>query len=301
MNTLSEKLIPIPRRWARALGVIGLSLWCLGTARADGPAAADKTPEQRRQEMAALPWVQGPQSVGVGTRADIRIEPGQRYLDDKNSGKFLTLTGNLPAPGESILLGERWWAAFDFADVGYVKDDEKLDPDARLQQLKGIDVRANEERRRLGLPALHTEDWVVRPHYDSETRHLEFGLRLRADGNPEPIINYTVRLLGRSGYENVILVSSQEGLEQNVKELKSALRSFDFRAGERYAEFKSGDRMAEFGLGALIVGGGTAVLAKTGWWKTILAALAAGWKVVLAGLAGLGAAVSRLFKRRNAA
>jgi uncharacterized membrane-anchored protein len=282
--------------WMRVVGA--LAAFCLaGLAQAAAP--AEMTPEQRQQEMRSLPWVEGPNKVGVGTRAEVKIEPGQHYLDDKNSGKFLSLTGNLPSPGESILLGEGWWAAFNFAEVGYVKDNEKLDPDALLKELKGIDGPANEERKRRGMPTLHTVGWVVPPHYDPQTKHLEFGLRMRSDGSNEPFVNYTVRMLGRTGYENVILVSSQENLTQNVKALKTTLQGFDFKSGEKYAEFKPGDRVAEFGLGALIVGGGTALLAKTGWWKGILAALAAGWKLVAIAVAGLGAGIVNLFKRKK--
>ena len=109
---------------------IGAIWWC-GASLA---LAADTTPEQRRDGLAALPWVQGPQEVAVGPRAQLNLGAGQRFLVEKDSGKFLELTGNLPSPGESIMLADGWWAAFDFAEVGYVKDDEKLDPDALLKQ-----------------------------------------------------------------------------------------------------------------------------------------------------------------------
>jgi uncharacterized membrane-anchored protein len=139
----------------------------------------------------------------------------------------------------------------------------------------------------------------VPPHYDASTKHLEWGLKLHSQDNPRPIINYTVRLLGRTGYENVVLVSSPEELEQNVAALKATLKSFSFNSGERYDEFKPGDHIAEFGLGALVVGGATAALVKSGFWKTILVALAAGWKLVLGAVVVVLAGIGKFFGRKK--
>lgn len=269
---------------------------CLALANAMVSAAEPEAAPQQN-EMAALPWVKGPAEVPLGDKAKLKLDQGQGFLLEKDSGKFLELTGNLPSAGSSILTAGDWFAVFEFADVGYVKDDEKLDPDALLKELKDADAPSNEERRKLGLPELYTDGWAVPPHYDSETKHLEWGLKLRSQDSKEPIINYTVRLLGRSGYENVILVSSPESMDQDVKALKAVLRSFDFNGGEKYSEFKAGDKIAEFGLGALVLGGAAAALSKTGFWKTILVALAAGWKLVLGGLIAVIAGVSSLFRK----
>ncbi|MFL6664634.1 MAG: DUF2167 domain-containing protein [Rhizobacter sp.] len=261
--------------------------------------AADMSPDERRAAVSALPWVKGPSDVGVGGKAQLKLAEGQGFLAEKDSGRFLELTGNLPSPGESILVARGWWAVFDFADVGYIKDDEKLDADELLKQLKGNDAPANEERRKRGFPEMHTDGWAVPPHYDSDTKHLEWGLKLRSADSPEPVINYTVRLLGRTGYENVVLVTGADTLAGDINELKATLKSFDFNSGEKYAEFKQGDRVAQFGLAALVVGGAAAALVKTGFWKTILVALAASWKliagVVVAALAGIG----KLFGRNK--
>jgi uncharacterized membrane-anchored protein len=261
--------------------------------------AEDLTPEQRTQQFQALPWVKGPTSVDVNHKAKIKLPEGQGYLDEKSAGRFLELTGNLPTEDESILMAGDWWAVFGFSPVGYVKDDEKLDPDALLKQLKSTDEPANEERRKRGMVEMHTDGWAVPPHYDTETKHLEWGLKLHTADNPAPVINYTVRLLGRTGYENVTLVSSPEDLDKNIKSLKTVLASFDFNSGEKYNEFKPGDHVAELGLGALVVGGAAAALVKTGFWKTLLVALAAGWKLVLGAAVALFATLGKLFGRKK--
>ncbi len=261
--------------------------------------AADMTPQQRREQIMKLGWIEGPTHAAIGDKATVDTTAQTRFLAETDGERFLELTGNLPEPGNSVLVGGNWWATFAFNPVGYVKDDEKLDADALLKEIKSGDEPSNEERRKRGLPQLWTEGWVVPPHYDSETRRLEWGLRLRSEGSSEPGVNYTVRVLGRSGYESVVLVSAPETLEQDVKELKAILKTFDFKSGEKYAEFKQGDRIAQFGLGALIVGGAAAVATKTGLWKSLLVALAAGWKLVAAVAVALFAGIAKLFRRKS--
>jgi uncharacterized membrane-anchored protein len=261
--------------------------------------AAELTPEQTRSEMAKLPWLKGPAQAPLGNKAALALPKGDTFLGEADGSKFLELTGNLPSPGHSVLVADNWWAVLSFSDVGYVKDDEKLDPDALLKALKDSDGPANEERKKRGLGQLTTDGWLVPPHYDTETKHLEWGLKLRAEGESEPIINYTVRLLGRSGYENVILVSSPKTLEADVKELKAVLKGFEFNSGERYSEFKPGDHVAEFGLGALVLGGAAAAAAKSGFFKVLLGSLAAFWKLILGAGIALVAGIGKLFGRKK--
>ena len=124
-------------------------------------------------------------------------------------------------------------------------------------------------------------------------------MKLHASDNPAPVINYTVRLLGRTGYERVTLVSSPEHLDDDVKTFKATLGGFDFNAGEKYSEFKQGDRVAEFGLAALVAGGAAAVIAKTGFWKVILATLAASWKLIMVGGIAVLATLGKVFKKNR--
>ena len=262
-------------------------------------AAAPTSQDEAAAGFKALKWERGPVSGALSDKATIKLPDGVAYLDEGNSSKFLELTGNVPAPHHNIVASEDWFAAFSFDPVGYVKDDEKIDADALLKQIKESDEPSNEERRKRGLPELHTEGWYVAPHYDTATKHLEWGLRLRSADSTQPVINYTVRLLGRTGYESAILVSSPDKLDSDVRAFKAVLTGFDFNAGERYAEFKPGDRVAEFGLAALVAGGAAAVAVKTGFWKVILASLAAFWKVIAAGAVAVVAAIGKLFGGRS--
>ena len=248
----------------------------------------------------ALDWHVGPQAEQVAGRAILKTSDTETlFLDEANSTKFLKLTGNLPEPGNFIVFSKagNWWADFSFNPMGYVKDDEKIDADKLMKTLKSSDGPANEERKRLGLPALYTEGWYIPPHYDTLTKRLEWGVKLRTEG--QPVLNYTIRLLGRTGVMNATLVSSPETLDKDVASFRQVLNGFEFNAGERYSEFKEGDHVAEYGLAALVAGGAAAIATKKGFWAVIGGFLAATWKLVVAGVIALGAGLRSLFKKKE--
>lgn len=262
-------------------------------------ASAAVNPDGAADAIRALDWHVGPQTENVASKATLKTDSTLAFLDEGNSKKFLELTGNIPESGNFVLLSTKhnWWATFSFNPLGYVKDDEKIDPDALLQQLKDSDAAANEERKRLGIPPLHTEGWYVPPHYDGESKRLEWGLKLRSEG--QIVLNYTIRLLGRTGVMNATLVSSPETLDADVRTFKAALPGFEFNSGERYAEFKQGDRVAEFGLAALIAGGAAAVATKKGFWAVIAGFFAAAWKFIAVAVVGLFAWLRSFFKSKS--
>jgi len=145
-------------------------------------ASAVVNPDDAGQAIKALDWHLGPQTENIASKATLKTDSTLAFLDENNSKKFLELTGNIPESGNFVLMSTSnyWWATFSFDPIGYVKDDEKIDSDALLQQLKSSDVAANEERKNLGLHPLYTEGWYIPPHYDNESKHLEWGLRLRS-------------------------------------------------------------------------------------------------------------------------
>jgi uncharacterized membrane-anchored protein len=252
------------------------------------PAEAEESPIAK--QIQALAWQRGPIEATIGGMATIRVPEGQAFLDSPNTRRFLELNGNPPRDNRYTLASNgNWFAIFFFEDSGYVKDDEKLDPAELLKSLQAADQRGNEERKRLGMHAIHTDGWHVEPHYDPATRRLEWGVRLRRE-DERPLVNYTIRLLGRRGVMHAVLVSDPAGLDHDITEFKAALTGYDFTAGQRYAEFKAGDRVAEYGLAALVLGGAAAVATKSGFAKAM-------GKFIVIGVAALGAAVATFFRK----
>src|SRR5713101_2141597 len=226
------------------------------------PVLSQQPPGQSQEQLArdilALAWLRGPTEGRVGSLASVKVPEGQAFLDGPNTRRFLELNRNPPRDNHYTLSAQdfSWFAVFYFEDTGYIKDDEKLDPDALLKSLKESDAPS------------YTEGWSVAPHYDLNTRRLEWGVRLRS-GSGRSVVNYTTRILSRRGAMHVTLVSDPESLDQHIAVFKTSLTGYDFVPGERYAEFRSGDRVAQFGLGALVLGGAAAVVVKTGAGKAL--------------------------------
>jgi uncharacterized membrane-anchored protein len=250
------------------------------------------------REAAALHWQKGPTEAQLGSTATLKVPDGMMFLDSADTRRFLELTGNPPRDNNYTLApaDHTWFAIFRFDSRGYVKDDEKLDPDALLKALQDGDARGNQERGRLKMTPLYTDGWHVPPHYDPQTKRLEWGVRLRTDQG-DKIVNYTVRILGRRGVMQAILVSDPQQLDRDMVTFKAALQGYDFAAGQRYAEFRAGDHVAEYGLAALVVGGAAAAAAKTGAGKALFKMLIYGG---IAAFGAVGAALKKLFGRPQA-
>jgi uncharacterized membrane-anchored protein len=251
--------------------------------------SSDESPAVRQLQQ--LAWQRGPADGSLGGIATLKLAEGQGFLDAPNTKRFLELTRNPPRDHRYTLMARDggWFAIFFFEDSGYIKDDEKLDADALLKSLQEGDKAGNAERKRLGMPAIYTAGWAVPPHYDPVTRRLEWGVQLRGEDG-HPLVNYSIRLLGRRGVMHAILVSAPESLTSDVAEFKASLSGYTFVSGEGYSEFRAGDRVAEYGLAALVLGGAAAVATKTGFVKAF-------GKLIVVGVMGLGAAVLAFFRR----
>ncbi|WP_426341377.1 DUF2167 domain-containing protein [Pseudoduganella sp. S-14] len=274
--------------------------WVIALALVPVFAMADMTAEQRKAEFDKLDWHTGPRAEAIAGKATLKTPSDKvQFLDDKNSRRFLELTGNLPEDGNYTILDSEggWWATFTFDQSGYVKEGDKIDADALLKTLKESDEPANQERKRLGLGALYTEGWYVPPHYDEKTKQLEWGLKLRSDHGVS--LNYTIRLLGRSGVMSATLVSSPETLDADVASFRKVLTGFDYNDGEKYSEFKPGDHVAEFGLAALVTGGAAVIATKKGFWAAAALFLAKMWKLVAVGGVAAIAGLKSLFKKKE--
>ncbi|NIF82098.1 DUF2167 domain-containing protein [Comamonas sp. Tr-654] len=277
-----------------AAAVVGLSLslgvWAKTEATQELPA-----------EIKALHWQESGKGE-IADKASVRIPSGYAFLGEADTSKLLQAFGNPPSSDHFLIAPKslNWFAVFSYDDTGYVKDDEKIDADDLLKSMQSGDKAGNEQRKKLGLEALYTDGWQVPPHYDTATKRLEWGLRLRGESG-EKNVNYTSRILGRSGVMTATLVSDTATLAQNTEEFKKVLAGFDYNSGQTYAEFKNGDKVAAIGLGALVLGGAAAVATKKGLWGAIAGFLAAGWKIVAAAAVALFAGIGKLFGRKKAA
>jgi uncharacterized membrane-anchored protein len=245
--------------------------------------------------MTGLSW-QTEGTGSLGSRADLAIPPGYRFLPGGDASKLMKFYGNLSDGSELGFIAPdnlEWFAVFEFEDVGYVKDDEKdkLDADEILKQLKAGQEAANEELTRLGHSTLNVLGWHTPPFYNTETNNLEWAIRLSSSDGGE-ILNYKTKLLGRRGVMDVVLVCGEEQLATVIPQYQSLLNGFDYKKEESYAAFTQGDKIAEYGLIGLVAGGGLLVAAKSGL-------LAKFWKPILAGIVIVGAFIKRIFRGKT--
>lgn len=243
----------------------------------------------------ALPWIDAPQKPQITDRAKIRLSNSVQYLDANGTNKFLELTGNLPEPDSYTLASKNssWFAVYSFSDIGYVRDNEKIDAAALLAEMKGNDAAQNEARREQGLEPLTTVGWAVPPHYDKASNNLEYGVILSSPSGEN--VNYHMRILGRRGVMDAALVTSQATLQSDLAAFREANKGFAFDQDESYAAFKDGDAVSEYGLAALVTGGAAAAAAKTGLLKGLLIFLLKFWKLIAVGAVGLLVSLKRFF------
>lgn len=239
-----------------------------------------------------LPWETAPGIGNIGGKSQINLTDDLMFLGPEGSKGFMTLTGNIEGENEYTLMSRSsgWFVVFTYDETGHIPDDEKIDADTLLADLKQSNVAGQKERRERGLDALVLDGWAVEPHYDLESKRLEWGTRIHVEGTGEETVNYTARLLGRTGVTSAMLVAEPATLQQSVAEFHAALAGFSYVAGQNYAEYRQGDKLAEYGLVALIAGGAAAAATKSGFLKTFGIA-------IVAGLAAVGGAVMTFFRK----
>jgi len=289
-------------RWcAIALINVILAAGCATVGAQETPSESMSAEQKKLIEgMRALDWVKGPSTVTAQGNAKLTIPDQYVYLDARNTSKFLELQHNL-GNGREVMLAPRdlhWQAYLEFADEGYVKDDEKIDAAALLKTLKENTERANAERQRRGWGALHLVDWATPPVYNTTTKRLEWATILESqDGRA---VNFSTKILGRRGFTSVIMVTDPANLSAAEGSLDNVLTGYAFNPGETYADWRSGDKVAEYGLAALIVGGVAAVAAKKGLFSVLAGFLAVAWKFIAAAAVAAVAWLRRLFTKKAA-
>lgn len=251
------------------------------------------TEAQAKKMWEELRWLEPGGKGSLAGKATFTASKDHTFLDSADTDKFLQVNGN-PPQGDSVTIAPvkgEWFGVLHFKPEGYVKDDETIDADALLKQLKENNVLANNKKREMGYPTLAMEGWAIAPRYDREARRLEWGTLLR-DEQGRAVVNVSTKVLGRTGYTSAILVTNPNSVDVDLADFKRALKGFEYNPGEKYSEFREGDKVAAYGLGALVVGGAAAAAAKKGGFKFL-------WVLVLGGIAGAVGLAKRLFGRKS--
>jgi uncharacterized membrane-anchored protein len=251
-------------------------------------------------------WIEGGKKVELGTIASLDLSPDFVFLNGADTQQMAKDNNNNPS-GEEIGSvfpadpNQDWLVIFEYTDSGHIKDDEKtsIDADAILKSYK----KGTEESNK-GRPAeehLFVTGWDIPPFYDEASHNLTWSMK-GEDSEKVPLLNYNVRLLTRSGYISVILVTDPAHIVADRKVLtEQILSKLTTNNGQRYEDFNAAtDKASEHGLSALILGGaGLAVAKKVGLFATIALLAKKFWIVIIVALGGAWRLIKGAFQRKK--
>lgn len=240
-----------------------------------------------------------------GGTIELKVPEGFKFLDAAQSRKVLEdLWGNPPDtkilgmifPEKYGPLTEHNYAfVVTYEAVGYVKDDDadKIDYDDLLKEMREGEAKDNAERQKNGYPSIHMLGWASKPYYDKENKILHWAKNLKFGDAESSTLNYDVRILGRKGILSLNAVATMEELDEVKRDIPKVIHIATFTEGNTYKDFNPDvDEVAAWTIGGLVAG---KVLAKVG----VLAFFGKFIKFIVIGVAGLGAWIWKLFRRRK--
>jgi uncharacterized membrane-anchored protein len=273
-------------------------------------AAQDASPannEIERTYVAAIKAAtHGPADVPLRDLAAIRLTDPYSFIPATEGAAFMRALGN--STGENfygLIVSKQqdqyWFATIDYVDSGHLKDDDarSWNADELLQNIKDGTEAGNKDRAERGFPALDVVGWVEKPAYDESTHRLVWSILAKERGGASQgaTINYNTYALGRQGYFELNLVTSENTIAQDKKHAGAILAGLDYQPGQRYGDFNAAtDRVAEYGLAALI--GGFAAK-KLGLLAMIGVVFVKFWKFILIGLAIAGGGLFNVLRRKK--
>lgn len=280
--------------------------WAAEQPAAGAAAAAQaEKPKSFAEELekAGVKVQVGPATVTLGKTAELKLPEKYAFVGQDSMERFYQLTQNMRNGREvGVVLAPGYMLFFDYADIGYVKDEDKdkLDGDKLMKTMTENEQGANEERKKRGWDEMKLKGWATAPHYDPKTNHLKWAINLSSsqDGYKEVFINESIRLLGRGGVMNVTLVSDTPGFKAaEIDTDKLLAQNFSYLSGQKYAEFKAGDKVAAYGLSALVLGGAGVMAAKLGFFAKLGVLFGKFWKAIVFGLIAFAAAVKKIWDK----
>lgn len=296
------RLVRLVRLVLSAAALLGLSISGLAqTAAADEAAKVFAAAKE-----AALT---GPTDVAVAGQAMLHLPADKVFIPQPHAGKLLRAMGN---PGDHQELqgivfpkgADGWFATLRFEKSGYVKDDDakNWNADDLLKSYREGTEAANEERAKMGVPAMEIVGWAEKPAYAADTHRLVWAMSSRDKGaaaDADQGVNYNTYALGREGYISLNLVTDLKDLGQHRGQAQELLGALEFVDGKRYTDFNaSTDHVAEYGLAALVLGVGAK---KLGFFAVLFAFVAKFAKVFVLAALALGGLVMKLFRRKRGA
>lgn len=262
------------------------------------------TQDDQSAVLKSLTFRTGKVAIANGV-AELNVGPHYRYLDAKDAVTYLTkIEGNPPSAVTDVdglfiptAENENWFAVIAYSTAGHVPDNDasSINYNDLLKTMQADADKQAQEQRDAGFPGLRIVGWAQKPYYDAVNKKLYWAKSVQFDKQSHLILNYDVRILGRTGYVNIKIVDDVSQLPSINSRMPEILSMVNFTPGNTYADYNaSTDHTAAYGIAGLIAGG---VLAKAGFFKGLLVLLAAFWKAIAAAVVAAVAFVGNIFRR----
>jgi uncharacterized membrane-anchored protein len=199
-------------------------------------------------------------------------------------------------PKGKTFLDEGWGAVVTYEPAGYITDkDAGANYDEYLDEIRKDEDEGNAERKKAGFEPVHLVGWAQPPTYDPVRHHVIWARDLKFGDEPDDVLNYDVRLLGRRGFLSLNLVSKMSRLSTVRADAKTLADDASFNPGSTYADYQPGsDAKAAYGVAGLVAAGlGVAAAQKFG----LLALIALFAKKFIVLIVAAGAAIAGWFRR----
>jgi len=200
-----------------------------------------------------------------GDTASTVVPENQCYLNPEQAEKILVdVWGNPPGtPTWGMIMTaetdpsspESWGTVIAFEPGGYIDDRtaEALNANTLLARLRQQAALENRRRVVAGFPGIAVIDWAVKPFFDRQRFHLHYATILDYGDAREPLLNYTVLGLGRTGWLIFNAVAALRQRETVTITLNSIAAATRFHPGYRYEDFDPGtDSCATLDLAGII-------------------------------------------------
>jgi uncharacterized membrane-anchored protein len=298
-------------RWKRvALVLAAACLVALPAFAQDNDDASSGDAGPNPWQVASKAMLIGPKTIALRDQATLQLPQGYAFVPTREATQLMEAMGNSesgnfiglimpPHAGEDD--ADDWMVSVDYDPAGYIKDEDakNWNADELLQNLKDGTEAANENRVRLGIPALEVTRWIEPPAYDSATQRLVWSAEGRDKGaaaDSDNTVNYNTYLLGREGYVSLDLITSTSRIESQKAIARNLLAAVNFNDGKRYVDYDAAsDKVAAYGLAALV--GGVAAK-KLGLLALGAAFFAKFFKLIAIAVLGAGAAIRKFFVRK---
>ena len=161
----------------------------LATAVALATPAEDQFRKAAADAQAAA--TKGPADVDLAGQAVLRLPASHVFVPQPQAGALLNAMGN---PGkdprlQGVIFPEGdggWFMTVRYEASGYIKDDDakEWNADDLLKSYREGTEAGNEERVKLGIPAIEIVGWAEKPAYDAASHRLVWAMSSRDKGAP---------------------------------------------------------------------------------------------------------------------